>query len=320
MVTSPNLIEDLVSVVIANYNRCQDLREALSSVIAQDYSKVEVIVVDNGSQDTSLSMMAQEFPNVLVVALSENLGMDGYSVGFRVARGEYIFQMDNDSLIPDPGILSTIVQRFKEGPPNLAVLATRVEEYSPGSDIQELRRKDRRHGPINTRGFHSGGVGFRRRHLDQVGFYNRDVFLYASELFLQMKFLAAGYVIMYYPEILMLHKSSEEARSPLGLYYEIRNRYWFLRLFATPYQQIHFFPFMVFHDLAYALLHRAPYVFWQALRDGFSQLPESLKPCVKLRNPSIFAKVEEVGMQFCPASLMEHIHTHLRTVQFWACA
>jgi GT2 family glycosyltransferase len=312
MVSSLVNMEGLVTVVIANYNRCQDLREALSSVMAQDYPRVEVIVVDNASRDASQAMMAREFPQVVVVPLAENIGMDGYSVGFRAARGQYIFQMDNDSLIPDAGVLSAVVQRFEAGPPNLAVVATRVEEYSSGAYIDQLRHRDRRRGPIKTGGFHSGGVGFRRIFLDRVGSYNRAVFLYGSELFLQMKFLAAGYTVMYYPEILMLHKSSPEARSSEGLYYEIRNRYWFLRVFATPWQQFRFFPSMLTHDLAYALFNRAPGVFGRALRDGFGPLPKSLEVPLISHHDDIIIKVAEVGLHFRLSSLWKRIHTHLR--------
>jgi GT2 family glycosyltransferase len=81
MISSSESMEGLMTVVIANYNRCRDLRDALSSVMAQDYPRVEVIVVDNASRDASLAMMAREFPQVVVVPLAENIGMDGYSVG-----------------------------------------------------------------------------------------------------------------------------------------------------------------------------------------------------------------------------------------------
>jgi GT2 family glycosyltransferase len=311
MISSAKTMKTLVTVVIVNYNRCKDLREALSSVMAQDYPSLELIVVDNASSDGSRAMLAREFPHVVVLPLAENIGMDGYSVGFRAARGKYIFQMDNDSLMPDAGVLSAVVQRFEAGPPNLAVVATRVEETFPGADIDQLRQRDQRRGPVKTGGFHSGGVGFLRAILDQVGAYNREVFLYGSELFLQMKFLAAGYRILFYPEILMLHKSSLEARLSEGLYYEIRNRYWFLRRFATPQQQLCFFPPMLTHDLAYALFNRAPGVFGRALRDGFGPLPRSLKVPLSTQHAEITKKVAEVGRQFGLTALWMQIKAHL---------
>src|SRR4030042_6661272 len=117
-----------VSVVITNYNRRDDLREALMSLRMQDYPHLEIIVVDNASQDDSRHMLARDFPEVSVIALGENIGMDGYSVGIRQARGKFIFQMDNDSLLPDAHVVSEVIKRFEEGPPDLAVVATRGED------------------------------------------------------------------------------------------------------------------------------------------------------------------------------------------------
>lgn len=287
------LREPLVSVVITNYNRRDDLRKALESVSQQAYPYVEVIVVDNASQDGSVEMLSKEFPSVISLPLQENFGMGGYSVGFRHAKGEIVFQMDNDSLLPDPGVLKGVVQRFENGPDDLAVVAARVEEYDERHDtVNALRLRDIAIGPINTGGFHAGGVGFRKEPLDKVGYYNRDVFLYGSESFLLMKFLADGYRIFYYPELLVLHKSSPVARSSKGIYYEIRNRYWFLRCFACLRKQVHHMPSMLLNDFVYAISKRALGTFFKAVSDGFGSLPGSLSP-LSSSNPQFVAKLDE---------------------------
>lgn len=286
-------VMDGVSVVIVNYNRRGDLRAALESVSAQDCATVEIVVVDNASTDGSCEMVARNFPKVRVLALSENLGMAGYSLGFEQARGEIIFQMDNDSLMPDATVLKEVLDRFGRDE-DLAVVATRVEEYRAQENIAVLRARDTRHGPLYTGGFHSGGVGFRRKILEKMGGYPRDVFLYGSELFLQMRFLAAGYRIGFFPEILMLHKSSDTARSKRGLYYELRNRYWFMRCFATGRQRLRYLPGMLAHDALYALAKGKPGALVLAWRDGFGSLPRGLTRTVSTE-PAFVAKVEEVG-------------------------
>lgn len=298
----------LVTVVITNYNRCDDLREAILSIQRQDYAHIEIIVVDNASVDDSRRMLKSEFPSVMLIELDENIGMDGYSEGFSRANGEFVFQMDNDSLMPDTNVLSEVVKRFRSGPSNLGVVATRVEEYNPQKDqIEALRRRSTDTGPINTGGFHSGGVGFKKFYLDQVGYYNRDVFLYVSEMFLQMKFLAAGYKVLFYPEILMLHKSSGTARSNFSVYYELRNRYWFFRRFANPVQQMFFFPMILLNDMAYIIGKGAYRQFLKALIDGFRTMPDSLKPQIRCRHADYINKVNEIGMQFTPANTVRHI-------------
>ena len=307
------VIYSLVTIVIVNYNRRNDLREALLTIGKQDYSKKEVIVVDNASQDDSCGMLQKEFPDIRLIPLRVNIGMDGYSVGFKHAKGEIIFQMDNDSLMPDTNVITEVVKRFRNGPENLAVVATRVEEYQKdNNNIEELRNNDHRPGPLNTGGFHSGGVGFRKSLLNEVGYYNRDVFLYSSELFLQMKFLSLGYKIFYYPEILMLHKSSLVARSSLGLYYELRNRYWFMRRFATLFQQTRFLPSMLLHDIIYVFSKKKPYVFFYALKDGFGHMPESLQPKLLATRKNFVDKVNEVGANFNFKAILKLIRKRLK--------
>ncbi len=302
----------MVSVVIVNYNRRDDLREALLSVKKQDCENIEIIVVDNASKDGSRDMLVEEFPEVAVMALQENIGMDGYSVGFRQAKGEFVFQMDNDSLMPDKNVITEVLRRFTEGPDELAVVATRVEEFNHEKDnIEILRLKDNRVGPINTGGFHSGGVGFRRKHLDQVGYYNRDVFLYGSELFLQMKFLAAGYKVFYYPEILVLHKSSTVSRSAQGVYYEVRNRYWFLRCFALPQQQARVLPLMLLRDFFYAAYKRSLIVFVKAVLDGLGRLPDSIRP-IHSSYEDFKSKLDEFGAGFSIRALTKRITAAIR--------
>jgi GT2 family glycosyltransferase len=302
----------MLTVVIVNYNRSEDLREAIRSVEQQDRGDVETIVVDNASTDDSRVMLETEFPGVRLIPLEDNVGMDGYSVGFREAHGELVFQMDNDSLMPDSRVLTEVAERFERGPEELAAVATRVEEYRSGLDqIDVLRGRDERVGPIDTGGFHAGGVAFRKILLDRVGYYNRDVFLYGSELFLQMKILAKGFKIFFYPEILMLHKSSSVARSRGGIYYEVRNRYWFMRRFATPAQRARYLPSMMFHDLLYSLGRARPREFVRAIGHGFGELPESLARPLPSSNPSFVKKVDEFGSEFSVGAALKRVVRHL---------
>ncbi len=298
------------SVVIVNYNRCADLRAALVSIQKQEVPPLEVIVVDNASSDASREMLVREFPNVRVIALDENLGMAGYNLGFEAARAELVFQMDNDSLMPDAMMLHQVQQLFARGNEKLAIVATRVEEYQVGDEIEAVRKRDTRHGPLYTGGFHSGGVAFRREILKKMSGYNRAVFLYGSEMFLQMQFLAAGYTIAFYPEILMLHKSSGVARSARGLYYEVRNRIWFMRCFATRAQQVRFLPVMFLHDGIYGVAKKQRRALMAAWHDGWGPLPSSLARLTS-DEPAFVNKVNEIGEVFGVRALWARIQNRM---------
>ena len=66
-----------ISVVIPNYNGLKYVRGCLDSLRAQTFSGFTVIFVDNGSTDGSRQLVEQEYPEVQVVALPENLGRGG---------------------------------------------------------------------------------------------------------------------------------------------------------------------------------------------------------------------------------------------------
>ena len=289
----------LVSVVIVNYNRREALSDALGSVYDQTHRPLEVIVVDNASCDDSVEMLRTEYPSVRVISLDENLAMAGYSAGFREARGEIVFQMDNDSLLPDRTVLAEVVDRFHSSNSDVAVIATRVEEFRPAtSSVELIRSTDSRRGPIEARGYHAGGVGFRRDALRRTSYYDPDVFLYGSELFLEMQLLALGYSILFFPEILVLHLSASAARSSKAVFYEIRNRYWFMRRFATTGQLFRYLPSMLLHDLIYGPKKASLGVFLTAVRQGLGERPPALRERVLSPNRQFSARVDEIGKTF----------------------
>lgn len=85
-----------VSIIILNYNGADLLPACLDSLAELDYPNYEVIVVENGSSDNSLEVLAR-YPWVRVVSTAENLGSSGgYNFGLPHSRGEFVLMMNND--------------------------------------------------------------------------------------------------------------------------------------------------------------------------------------------------------------------------------
>jgi len=88
----------LVSVVMPTYNRRNYIRESLDSVLAQDFSAFEVIVVDDGSTDGT-EKEVRPYEDRIRYIRQENRGAGvARNVGIRNARGAYIAFMDSDDL------------------------------------------------------------------------------------------------------------------------------------------------------------------------------------------------------------------------------
>jgi len=106
----------LVTVVIPNWNGAVHLPTCLESLRRQTFRDFEVIVVDNGSSDESLALLARDYPEVQVLALGENRGFAGAcNAGIRAARGEFIVLLNNDTEA-DPHWLEEVVAAFGRHP------------------------------------------------------------------------------------------------------------------------------------------------------------------------------------------------------------
>ena len=113
--------EPSISVIIPVYNEGQNissLYEKLASVLGRIAKDYEVIFVDDGSSDdtlTQLRSISQKDPQVRVLVFSRNFGQTAaLSAGIDSSRGRIIIPMDGD-LQNDPEDIAPLLQKFEEG-------------------------------------------------------------------------------------------------------------------------------------------------------------------------------------------------------------
>ena len=91
-----------ISVVMSVHNGEQYLDEAVESILHQTFQDFEFIIVDDGSHDSTPSLLAryqQRDPRIQVHRFEENRGLSSaLNLGIRLARGEYIVRMDADDI------------------------------------------------------------------------------------------------------------------------------------------------------------------------------------------------------------------------------
>lgn len=107
----------VASVTIA-YNAAVALPKQIEALLAQTFSLQEIIVVDNASTDGTSVMLAERFPQVKVLRMTENLGAAGaWAAGLTYAalrKGhDWIWTFDDDS-VPDPTALETLIIGLEE--------------------------------------------------------------------------------------------------------------------------------------------------------------------------------------------------------------
>ena len=100
----------------------------MSALLVQTYSPYEIILVDNGSHDGSVEFVAERFPQVRMIENCENLGFAaGNNVDIRVARGDYIVTLNNDTRV-EPDWLEELV-KVVETDPRIGMCASQMLFY-----------------------------------------------------------------------------------------------------------------------------------------------------------------------------------------------
>ncbi|KKQ66373.1 MAG: Glycosyltransferase [Candidatus Daviesbacteria bacterium GW2011_GWA2_38_24] len=184
----------LVSVVIPTHNRLKMLRDALDSVLNQSYSNLEVVLVDDCSnQETKVGIeeMARHDSRVRIIRNEENIGfVRSLNKGIREASGEYIARIDDDDAWIDKEKIWKQV-KFFEGHSEYSVVGggiIRVDEEGKEISRELLPETDgeiRNLMLITDPIVHVVAV-FRKKDWEAVGGYD-EKFIYSQDWELWMK-------------------------------------------------------------------------------------------------------------------------------------
>lgn len=234
-----------VSVIIVNWNGRAHLDVCLTSVLQQTLPGVETIVIDNGSRDDSIAFMRERFGDrVRVVAYAENLGYGaGVNAGIRVARGRYLFALNNDTELA-PGCLHMLVEAADRYP-NAGSCAPKILSFTQRDVIDNVGHlfypdglsrgrgrleidRGQYDDPDEIIGPSGCAVLLRRAMLRDVGLFDEDYFAYVEDTDLGLRARLAGWTCRSVPSAVVFHKYSASAAeySPLKAFLVERNRVW----------------------------------------------------------------------------------------------
>ena len=239
-----------ISIITINYNGFKDTCELLGTLPLEDKS-IEVIVVDNASKEDEASLIELQYPQVIVIRSKENLGFaGGNNLGIKAARGEYLFFINNDTLLrPQTSDLRHLTNRL-ESSPKIGVVCPKIRfswgdnpiqfaGYTPLSHItmrnQAIGCGEPDHGqydtPHPTPYAHGAAMMVKREVIEKAGIMPECYFLYYEELDWSIMIRRAGYDIWYEPAVTVYHKESQTTgqQSPLRIYYITRNRLLFVK-------------------------------------------------------------------------------------------
>jgi glycosyltransferase involved in cell wall biosynthesis len=115
-----------ISIVIPNYNYAEYVGEAISSALALDWDDVEVIVVDDGSTDDSMAVIAPFEDRITVVEQANAGPRVACNTGFALSTGEVVIFLDSDDTV-SPALAREIANVWRPGVSKVQVQMQRID-------------------------------------------------------------------------------------------------------------------------------------------------------------------------------------------------
>jgi GT2 family glycosyltransferase len=210
------------AIVLSQGNRPTELAAAIASLQEQSGVDLEVIVVGNGWEPQGLST------HVTPVHLEQNVGAPmGRNHGIEVARGEYLYFLDDDAVLPDVTTIASIEALFLSDP-SLGVVQTRIE--TPDGEslrrwVPRLRNKDPR---VSSEVFSvlEGSVAARAETLRATHNWPGRFFYAHEGIELAWRAWNAGFRVEYRAELRAVHPRVDRSRHADAMWQDARNRVW----------------------------------------------------------------------------------------------
>lgn len=225
-----------LSIIIVSYNTRRLLDDCLASIATAEapVGGVEVIVVDNASQDGSQEMVQAKYPTVCLLALSENLGFSAANNrGTAVSRGEYVLFLNSDTRLEPDALVKPVAYLRRH--PQVGALTVRLVYPTGQRDpdnhrgfptpwnalchFSGLSRLFPRHPRFN--GYFQGYADFNQTHvvpviagsymlmpravIDELGGWDEIYFFYGEDIDFCYRIWQSGRQIVYYPHVTVLH-------------------------------------------------------------------------------------------------------------------
>jgi GT2 family glycosyltransferase len=239
----------LISIITVNYNQSHITCELIESLNKISYPNIEVIVIDNNSEEDNPSIIKQKYPNIIFVQNPINYGFAaGNNYGLMRAKGEYVCLLNNDTIVTENFIEPLLAKLEKN--PSIGAVSPKIKYFHTPDTIQYAGFT-----PINPISMRNFSIGFNEKDKGQyekdketayahgaammvpmevvkkVGLMSYIFFLYYEEADWCARIKKAGYKIFYIHDSLIYHRESISTGklSPMKIYYLNRNRIVFMR-------------------------------------------------------------------------------------------
>jgi GT2 family glycosyltransferase len=223
-----------VSIIYVNWNSVAYVRESIASIYEQTRNiRFEIVVVDNASPAGGVDVLKQEFPDIVLIKSSQNLGFAGANnLGYKNSSGKNLLFLNPDTKLVSPAI--NLMLKRMEALPNAGILGCKLLN----SDLSVQTSCIQRFPTILNQVLDADYLRFRwpnsplygiaplfsssidpaavevisgacmlvkRDVFERAGLFSEEYFMYAEDLDLCYKVVSAGFVNYYSGDATVIH-------------------------------------------------------------------------------------------------------------------
>lgn len=241
-----------VFIIILNWRGKQDTLECLESVYKMDCPNFDVIIVDNGSTDDSVTTIKTAFPQATLIENKKNLGFTGgNNIAMRYAMkngGDYMWLLNNDTVV-EPDTLSKLVDAAEKDA-DIGLVSPVIYYYDDPNKVQVRCsyidwKRQKIFYPLDLETFDiwqenepdrvclwGTALLIRRDLIEKIGYLDERFFAYWEDVDFSVRSTRAGYRNVTEISAGIRHKNpigepGKIKRPPHFSYYIIRNGYFF---------------------------------------------------------------------------------------------
>ncbi|MBN2209401.1 MAG: glycosyltransferase family 2 protein [Candidatus Coatesbacteria bacterium] len=226
-----------VAAIIVSFNSADVIATCLRALSGSKYENIQVIVVDNGSCDSTSSIVRDQFPEVMLVDAGDNLGFaGGCNVGFEATDAEIVILLNDDAVVR-PDTISEMVA-LASSDPDVGIVGCKIL-YPDGKRLQHagavvLPNGLTRHygyGELDTGQYDrvfdceyvtGAAMAIKRELLEQLGPFDKGYYpAYFEEAEYCERARRLGYRVVYLPTAVVYHEESRSATKGSSAFYRM---------------------------------------------------------------------------------------------------
>lgn len=217
----------MVSIVIPNYNGNKYLKECVESIYKQYKNNIELIIIDNASEDGNYKWL-KTYRGLVFIRLDQNYGFSkAVNEGIKLAKGEYVLLLNNDTVLED-NFLYELIEIMKQDNKIFAVSSKMISYYNKNiiddaGDEYNILGWTLKRGDGKSVEYYSqsgevfsvcaGAALYRKSIFEKIGYFDEHFFAYMEDVDISYRAHLYGYKTMYCADAKVYHIGSATSGS-----------------------------------------------------------------------------------------------------------